>query len=170
MALRGKTLGRRRAATVYPPTRTRARELMPATARTRYKGGSKYQPSDQDRRTVAAMISVGINQNAICAVLDITVPTLHRHFRNELNISYIKLKARMRARLVAKAESGDTLALIFVNKVLGWNEYAMTQGGGSAEVDFASLTDSEIIKRILRLQRRTAVARATNTKPPRSVH
>jgi hypothetical protein len=46
------------------PTRTGRRKsprsaALPSTARTHYKGGSKYQPSAQDRRTVAAMISVG---------------------------------------------------------------------------------------------------------------
>jgi hypothetical protein len=143
---------------------------MPSTARTRYKGGSKYQPSDQERRLVATMAGVGLSQDSICSVLEITVPTLHRHFRKELDVSYIKLKARMRARLVAKAESGDTLALIFINKVFGWNERAIVQDGGSAEVDPTNLTDSEIAERISQLQRMPAVARATKTKPPRSVH
>jgi hypothetical protein len=143
---------------------------MPSTARTHYKGGSKYQPSAQDRRTVTAMISVGIAQNAICAVLEITVPTLHRHYRKELDTSYTRLVARMRVSLIAKADGGDTLALIHVNKVLGWSDRLIMQDRGSAEVDLASLTDSEIAERISRLQRMPAVARATKTKPPRSVH
>ena len=80
--------------------------------------------------------------------------------------------AEMAKPVVAESakDGGDTLALIHVNKVLGWSDRLIMQDGGSAEVDLASLTDSEIAERISQLQRMPAVARATKTKPPRSVH
>lgn len=103
---------------------------MPATARTRRKGPIKYEPTDQDRRTVEMMCGVGMDQNQICLVLDITVPTLHKHYRKELDTAYTRVQTRMRAKLIAKADAGDTACLIFYNKTHGWSEKLVVEGEG----------------------------------------
>ena len=132
---------------------------MPSTARTRRKRRVKYAPSEQDRRTVSTMVSVGLNQNDICAALDITVPTLHRHFRRELDQSYIRMVARMRVALIKKAEAGDSPCLIYVNKVLGWNDRLVVVDG-SSEINPQTLTDAELDTALARLRRRPAVIAA----------
>ena len=125
---------------------------MPSDARTRHKGGTKYKPTDQDRRTVAAMVGVGIPQNDICAVLDVTVPTLHKHFRKELDTSYARVLARLRGKLVAKADAGDTACLIFYCQTHGWNQRLTVVDGGK-EADPATLSDADLEARIARLAR-----------------
>lgn len=101
---------------------------MPATARSRRKGTSKHDPTEDNRTTVRDMAHVGIDQNAICAFLDITVPTLHKHYRRELDTSYTTLQFNSRAKLVEKAEAGDSLCLIYLNKVLGWYDRPPAEG------------------------------------------
>ena len=124
---------------------------MPSEARTRYKGRTTYQPSDQDRKMVARMVGVGILQDDICAVLDITVPTLHKHFARELATAYVKLLTRMRYGLVRKADEGDTKALIFYNMTHGWNQRLTVIDGGTEVVDPATLSDADLEARIARL-------------------
>ena len=123
---------------------------MPSTARTRQKGGTKYKPTEQDRAMVARMVSVDIDQNAMCAVLNITVPTLHKHYRRELDTSYVKLLTRMRYKLVTKADAGDTACLIFYNQTHGWNQ-RLTVVDGGMEADAGTLSDAELEARIARL-------------------
>jgi hypothetical protein len=103
---------------------------MPSTARTRRKGKSTYVPTEQDRRTVEMMIGVQIDQNQICAVLDITAPTLRKHFRKELDTAYTRVLTQMRGKLIAKAREGDTAALIFYAKTHGWSEKITVEGEG----------------------------------------
>jgi len=108
------------------------------------------------------MIGVGIDQNDVCAVLDITIPTLHRQFRRDLDTSSVRVLARMRGKLVAKADAGDTACLIFYNQTHGWNEKLLVQEV-AAEIDPATLSDAEIEARIARLQRTAVVARAAKS-------
>jgi AraC-like DNA-binding protein len=126
----------------------------------RRRGKAAYVPTPQDRRTVEAMIGVGIAQDDLAAVLGITVPTLHRHFRRELNVSYTKVVARMRVKLIAKAEAGDALCLIHVNKVLGWNDRLVVVDGGAEVLDPTTMSDDAIERRLGKLRRSAAVARA----------
>ena len=85
------------------------------------------------------MIGVGIDQNEICAVLDITAPTLRRHFRKELDTAYTLVVARLRSKLVAKADAGDTACLIFYCKVHGWSEKVVV--AGELDLGFGQLCD-----------------------------
>jgi hypothetical protein len=103
---------------------------VPSIARTRRKGPIKYVPTDQDRRTVEMMIGAQIDQNQICAVLDITAPTLRKHFRKELDTAYTKVLTRMRAKLISKASEGDAACLIFYAKTHGWSEKIKIEGEG----------------------------------------
>lgn len=125
---------------------------MPSNARTRYKGGSKYKPTEQERAMVGRMVSVDMTQDEICAVLDITAPTLHKYFRRELDTAYVKLLARLRYRLVQKADEGDTACLIFYNQTHGWNTRLTVVDGGK-EADPGTLSDAELEARIARLSK-----------------
>ncbi len=43
-----------------------------------------YEPTDEQRRTVTAMASCGVSQQAIASVLQIDPKTLRKHFSGEL--------------------------------------------------------------------------------------
>jgi len=55
-------------------------------------GRPMYEPSDQERKFVETCALGGIGQEEICRVLEISKPTLHKHFREELDKSYAKAK------------------------------------------------------------------------------
>jgi hypothetical protein len=59
---------------------------MVSTARTRHKGRRPiWEPTEEERKFVSSLTAYGITQNEICFILDITVPTLHKHFRKEID-------------------------------------------------------------------------------------
>lgn len=69
------------------------------------------------------MITIGFDQNVVCARLDITNKTLRKYYRRELDNAYTTLVLNMRLRIIEKADQGDTKALIYINRVLGWNDW-----------------------------------------------
>lgn len=102
---------------------------MSEKASTRYKGRNKYVPDDTARRSVSMMVAVGIQQAEICRVLEITIPTLLKHFRRELDSGLVRANANIGARLYAKAEKGDTVSMIFWLKArAGWTETVKVDG------------------------------------------
>jgi len=94
---------------------------MPATARSHQKGRSTYRPTKVDRGIVHSMVTVGFDQNAICTRLGITNKTLRNHYRRELDNAYITLVHNTRVQVIARAKT-DTQALIYLSRVLGWND------------------------------------------------
>jgi hypothetical protein len=135
---------------------------MPSNARTRQKGASKYEPTAQDRQTVALMTAAGIAQDEICGVLSITAPTLRRHYRHEIDTALASANARISGRLFAKADKGDVACMIFWLKARAkWSERIIVQDGGQAD-DFnpRALSDADLDARIARL----------TAKPARATH
>ena len=59
------------------------------------RGRPFYQPSDNDRKMVEAMHACGIPEVTIAQVLQITAPTLRRHFRLELDTGTAKANMRV---------------------------------------------------------------------------
>jgi hypothetical protein len=95
---------------------------MPATARSHLKGRSPYRPTEDDREIVHSMVIVGFDQPTICARLGIAGKTLRKHFREDLDNAYTMLVVSVRLQIIRKADEGDTQALIYLNRVLGWND------------------------------------------------
>lgn len=86
---------------------------MPSTHRTGdHKGGTgkRYIPTDEQRRSVRTMTAFGINQNEICAVLNITAQTLHRHYRTEIDRAQGEANARVARALFDMATKKDNVA------------------------------------------------------------
>jgi AraC-like DNA-binding protein len=82
--------------------------------------GLTYRPTADDHKTVHSMVTVGFEQSTICERLGITDKTLRKHFRRDLDIAYTTLVHDVRV-FVNKAKT-DTQALIYLNRVLGWND------------------------------------------------
>jgi hypothetical protein len=63
---------------------------------------------------VGALTAYGITQNEICAILDITVPTLHKHFRREIDTAFPLANAKVAESLFNNAtKNGNVTAQIF---------------------------------------------------------
>jgi len=66
---------------------------------------------------------VGTRQEAICAILGISVPTLLKHYRLELDNARDEANAAVGGALFTKAMLGDTTAMIFWLKTRArWKE------------------------------------------------
>jgi hypothetical protein len=86
----------------------------------------QHQASEKDRKTVETMASHGIPAMDIARVLDISVPTMYVHYKNELETGHIKANSMVAQSLYQKAlgnGNGAVAACIFWLKVrAGWVE------------------------------------------------
>lgn len=90
----------------------------------RQKPGTKpHQPTDATRQTVSLHATVGTRQEVIAEILGMSVDSLQRHYRSELDTSREKANANVGGALYKKAMSGDTASMIFWLKTRArWRE------------------------------------------------
>jgi hypothetical protein len=85
--------------------------------------GKAYKASDSDRAAVEKMCVAGITRETMSRVMEISEPTLLKHYKKELETSSVKANTNIAGKLYEKAINGDTTALIFWCKTqLGWRE------------------------------------------------
>ena len=92
-------------------------------------GPSGFEPTQKDREQVEALVSFGVPQKDICAFVrtpddePISVDTLRKHFRKELDTASTKANAKVAMSLFKKAMDGDTASIIFWLKTRArWHE------------------------------------------------
>ena len=115
-----------------------------------------YEATPLDRRQVEAMAGYGIPQPAIARVLGISVDTLQKYFRDELDVGAIKANAKVAESLFKKATSdslGSVTAAIFWLKVrCGWKEPPVTIDQTLQILDkrASEMTNDELVSLIAR--------------------
>lgn len=98
----------------------------------------KHEPDDKSRQTVSMMTAIGIQQTEIAQFLAISVPTLHKHYRREMDTGLVRANTTIAGRLFAAAEKGNTTAQIFWLKTrAGWTETVKVDG----DLGFAKLLE-----------------------------
>jgi hypothetical protein len=86
-------------------------------------GRPPHKPTDATRQTVSLHATVGTRQEVIAEILGISVDSLQRHYRSELDTSREKANASVGGALFKKAMSGDTASMIFWMKTRArWRE------------------------------------------------
>ena len=91
------------------------------------KGGRpSHQPTDASRKQVESMAGYGIPEDDIALSLDISAPTLRKHYRRELDMGHIKANSAVAQSLFKKA-TGDgsqsvTAAIFWAKTRMGWKE------------------------------------------------
>ena len=95
-----------------------------AATKSRGKKNQPHVPNDKTRAEVGALTSFGNTQEQIADHLGISVDTLAKHYRDELDNSVVRANAKVAAKLFRKATEGDDLsAMIFWLKTRGkWRE------------------------------------------------
>jgi len=87
------------------------------------RGRPPHQPTDATRQTVSLHATVGTRQEVIAEILGISVDSLQRHYRSELDTSREKANASVGGALFKKAMAGDTASMIFWLKTRArWRE------------------------------------------------
>lgn len=99
-------------------------------------GRPPHVPTDKDRRIVEMMTAGGITQEGIARVIGISVDTLVKYYREELDTALDKANAQVAGCLFKKATSDDhpnsVTAAIFWMKTRGrWKETSALEVGGA---------------------------------------
>lgn len=91
----------------------------------RKRGPVGHVPTAEQREKVRLWSMVGTKQEVIAAELGITVDTLAKHYREELDEATARGVANIATNLYTKAMSGDVTSMIFYLKTRGrWSEKA----------------------------------------------
>ena len=96
----------------------------------------RFSPTAEQRRLVKVMAGLGVPQEQIASVLDISPHTLRRHFRRELDCGVVEANAKVLQALYGMATSGkNTAASIFWAKTrCGLRERERESGADRASV------------------------------------
>ena len=121
------------------------------------KGGRpSFQPTDEQRKMVQTMASVGIQQTHIAMVLEIHQDTLRKHFRKELDTAMTVANAKVAANLFKQATKDDPRAVgaaIFWAKTrMGWKEPVHVEHSGSIASRVEQMSDDELAEFIARTE------------------
>jgi len=83
-----------------------------------------HEPTEKTRAEVGALTSFGNTQEQIAEHLGVSVETLDKYYRDELDNSVVRANAKVAAKLFRKATEGDDLsAMIFWLKTRAkWRE------------------------------------------------
>ena len=111
--------------------------------------GKKHQPSGKTRSEVAALASFGIPQQDIAKYIGISVPTLSKHYPEEIASSAIKANAEVGKYLFslasgqalkAGASHGDckTAAMFWAKTRMGWRETHNLEHKGGIQITLES--------------------------------
>lgn len=91
-------------------------------------GRPQYEPTDKERAQCKALAGMGVPHTDIAIVLQISTPTLRRHFRAELDGGAIEANAKVAQSLFKQAtdaQKPSVVACIFWLKTrAGWTEPA----------------------------------------------
>jgi phosphopantothenoylcysteine synthetase/decarboxylase len=83
-----------------------------------------HEPTEKTRAEVSALVSFGNTQEEIAGFIGISIDTLERRYRDELDNSIVRANAKVAAKLFRKAIDGDDIkAQIFWLKTRArWRE------------------------------------------------
>lgn len=100
------------------------------------KGGRPaFKPTDEQRQRVSQWAAVGLPHEQIARGIvrgGISVPTLKKHFAEELETSFIKANAKIGGVMFKKAEAGDPQALKWWTACrMGWKETTRNEVTGA---------------------------------------
>lgn len=103
-----------------------------------------HEPTDKLRSEVALLSGLGLRQEDICMVVGVSLPTLHKYYREELDLGMAKANANVARALYRQAiDEGNTTAMIFWLKCRArWRETSALELTGQ---DGAPLTAPNIV-------------------------
>lgn len=91
-------------------------------------GRPQHAPTDQTRRQIEMMVAFGNTQDQICQIMGFSLPTLHKHYRAELDLGMVKASNAVAMNLWRQATKDDPRSVraaeIWLTNRAGWSAYA----------------------------------------------
>lgn len=116
--------------------------------------GPSFEITHEMRDSVARLAAVGTRQEVIARILKISVDTLDRHFRAELDTGVEDANAQVAGALFSRALAGELGAIVWWEKTragqrdISRHEMSGPDGG---PIEYRNLTDEEVDARIAAL-------------------
>ena len=86
-----------------------------------------HEPTAQQRMLVETLSGFGVVQDKIAMIVGISLPTLHKHYRDELDIGRDKVESHLIGKLMKLANGDDGTALkaiiFMLTTKFGWTPY-----------------------------------------------
>ena len=110
---------------------------------------NKFQPTDDQRRTVLSMTGFGIPVEDIAKVIinpntksPICKQTMYTYFKTELETGHVKANSKVAESLYKQAIDGNTTASIWWTKTrMGWKETNVHEVGGELKISWDEIPD-----------------------------
>lgn len=104
----------------------------PAPLKPQVTGRPRHIPSAASRERVVISSGLGLPNDQIAAILDISLPTLLKYYESDIRLGRAKASAEIADSLFNKAKNGDTAALIWWTKAqMKWTETQRHENTGS---------------------------------------
>jgi len=120
-----------------------------------------HTPTDETRELARKLSGYGIPQQQIALLLGISKPTLHDHYRDDLDIGMADANSKIAGTLFLQAMNGNTAAAIFWSKArMGWSEKQdITISGGEKPLEVS--VQSQLVEKLVA----SIESRRANRKP-----
>ena len=104
-------------------------------------GRPPYEPTEKEKNVVMAMASCGIEQGVIARALQISKPTLIKHYRQTLDTAMALFNAKVCATYAQMATSGQHpgVTIFHMKCKLGFREHDRLDLNVDQKIDFASV-------------------------------
>jgi DNA-binding XRE family transcriptional regulator len=90
-----------------------------------------HKPTDETKKLAKTLSGLGVPQDDIATLIGVTKPTLHKHYRDDLDKGMAEANAKVAGSLFNQAVSGNTAASIFWMKArANWSERIVTEHTG----------------------------------------
>ena len=116
----------------------------------RKAGQQPHKPTDESRAEAELLSGYGVLQEDIAALLSISVPTLLKYYRKELDAGKAKANAAVGKTLFQKATDGDIAAAIWWSKSqMRWKETTKVEHSGELNVKIPTSRAIDIAREVL---------------------
>lgn len=110
------------------------------------KGNPKFVATDEQRKQAEMLAGFGLPQEQIASLLKVSVDTLDRHFRKELDDGIAKANGKVAQFLFQQATKNLTAAIFWAKTRMRWRETERVEhtGPDGAPMQFQRVVDRPI--------------------------
>ena len=91
-----------------------------------------HEPTEDSKTMARTLSGLGVPQDDIATLLGVSKPTLHKHYRKELDKGMAEANAKVAQSLFKQATGGNTGAAIFWMKArANWSERVINEHTGA---------------------------------------